>query len=92
MKGSEETLRQATERMEQLSEMAKNLSDISKKTIPDLLERAIREVPKEQRQAAQQFVQDSNELMSKSGKLNFNEVQNLIKKHEQKYGKGNSNK
>jgi hypothetical protein len=87
MKASDETLKEALGNIQQLANLAQSVGDLSKNTVPSLFDKLIREVPQEQREAAQRFVQDSNELISKSGKLEFAKVQELIKKHETKHGK-----
>lgn len=92
MKDNRETLRQAAETMKGLSKMAKELSDLSKITIPDILNNTVKDAPEEHRESLNQFVKESNELLLNSNKLDFNDVQGLIKKHQDKYGKGTNNK
>ena len=92
MKDNDESIKQVLENMKNLTGLAQKVADVSKNTVPALLEKMMAELSTEDRAKAQNFVQDSNTLLQQAGKLDFVKVQELIKKHEQQHGKSDNNK
>jgi uncharacterized protein YrrD len=87
MKGNDDILKS----IENLNNLVTESTKLSEK-IPSLMDSLIEKVPEEQQSEVLKFVQESNELLNKSKKMDFNDVQSLIKDYKLKYEQSTNNK
>jgi hypothetical protein len=77
--------------VEKLSKLVEETTKLTSK-LPSFIDEMVNKVPREQQEEILEFVKESNELLDKSKKLDFNDVQSLINDYKLKYEQGNNNK
>jgi len=80
-----------TQALKNIELMGESLS-LLKSTFDGMINQAFKDVKPEDKDKFQQFVKESNELMSKSTKVDMLEVQRLTNEMKLKYGIGANNK